>query len=96
MSVYVDPLREYGGSKTFPWKVSCHMWADSLADLHAMAVAIGMKRAWFQDKPDFPHYDLVATKRKRAVELGAVEVDRATMVEYVRRRRGEALTERLF
>jgi hypothetical protein len=54
------------------------MTADTDEELHAMAEAIGMKRSWAQtmDHPrqSHHHYDLVASKRKRAVALGAVEV----------------------
>lgn len=48
MTVYVDDLARY------PTKIpcfrlgSCHMMADTLDELHAMAVKIGLKRAWFQ------------------------------------------------
>lgn len=68
MAVYVDPLCDHG------WRLgkSCHMFADTLDELHAMADKIGMKRSWFQDKR-MPHYDLVASKRKLAVEYGAVD-----------------------
>lgn len=75
MSVYVDRLRHRG------WRLgrgvpvqSCHMIADTLEELHAMAARIGMKRAWFQPK-SFPHYDLVRSRRERAVAAGAVELD---------------------
>lgn len=88
MSVYVDPLREYGGSKTFRWTVSCHMYADTLDELHEMATAVGMKRAWFQNKPRLPHYDLVAARRAKAVQRGAVQHSLREMVEFMRRRRG--------
>jgi hypothetical protein len=96
MSVYVDPLYEHGGSKSFRWKVSCHMFADTLDELHAMAKAIGMRREWFQDKPGFPHYDLVASRRKMAVEFGVIEVSRNDAVLYYRRRRGEVVEPSLF
>lgn len=96
MSVYVDPLYEHGGSKTFKWKVSCHMYADSLDELHAMAKAIGMKRSWFQDRPDFPHYDLVSTRRKLAVEAGAIEVERQDAMRHAQRKRLAEVTPSLF
>lgn len=86
MSVYVDPLFRYGGSKTFRWDRSCHMYADTLDELHVMARSIGLKREWFQDHSDLPHYDLVSTKREKAVELGAVEHTREDMVQFKRRR----------
>ena len=87
MSVYVDPLFRYGGSKTFRWPVSCHMYADTLPELHAMADRIGMKRAWFQHDRRLPHYDLVPARRKRAVELGAVEHSTRQMVDFMNGRK---------
>jgi hypothetical protein len=89
MPVYVDPLMEHGGSATFRWTTSCHMYADTLDELHTMAAAIGMKRAWFQDKPSMPHYDLVPARRAKAVKLGAVEHTRYEMVEFMRKRRSK-------
>jgi hypothetical protein len=53
----------------------CHMFADTLEELHAMAEKIGMKREWFQEHPRFPHYDLVPPRRAKAVALGAKEKD---------------------
>ena len=97
MSVYVDPiLRDGGSSATFKWPRSCHMYADTLEELHAMAIAIGMKRAWFQNREGgLPHYDLVPLKRLRALELGAIEHTREEMVAFLRRRR-DARTLSLF
>lgn len=69
-AVYVDMERNRLGRM-----VMCHMFAESLADLHAMADAIGMRRSWFQPL-SFPHYDVCLTRRARAVALGAIEVDR--------------------
>jgi hypothetical protein len=79
---------EHGGSSTFRWKRSCHMYADSLEELHAMALSIGMKRAWFQDKEKLPHYDLVPSRRKQAVNAGAIEHTREQMVQFMRSRLG--------
>jgi hypothetical protein len=91
MSVYVDPLFGYGGSKSFRWKTSCHMYADTLDELHDMAARIGMRRAWFQDKNrKLPHYDLVPARRKLAVQFGAVEHDFRQMVAFKRSRLGLA------
>lgn len=70
MVVYVDKARHRLGRM-----VMCHMVADTLAELHDMADRIGLKRHWFQPL-SFPHYDLALSSRKRALQLGAVEVDR--------------------
>lgn len=87
MAVYVDPIMEHGGSATFHWTKSCHMYADTLGELHEMAEAIGMRGSWFQDKPHLPHYDLVPARRAKAVKLGAVEHTKYEMVAFMRRRR---------
>ena len=84
MSVYVDPLFEHGGSRSFRWKKSCHMYADRIDELHAMALLIGMKRAWFQDHPKLPHYDLVESRRKLAIALGVIEHSRREAVDFWR------------
>lgn len=89
MAVYVDKIREYpremiknlarhNGSK---W---CHMWADSLEELHEIAKCIGMKRSWFQDKKRLKHYDLVPSKRALAIKYGAVEM---SYVEWYKKNR---------
>jgi hypothetical protein len=69
VSVYVDGIMNYG------WRLgpSCHMFADTLEELHAMADKIGMKRSWFQNKTRLPHYDLTVSKRRLAVKHGAIE-----------------------
>jgi hypothetical protein len=63
------------------------MYADSLEELHAMALAIGMKPAWFQDHARLPHYDLVPVRRAKAVKLGAIEQTRRQTVEFIRKRK---------
>lgn len=71
------------------------MYADSLDELHRMAEAIGMRRAWFQDDARLPHYDLVPARRARAVELGAVQHTRAEMAAFMHRQNDTA-TLKLF
>jgi hypothetical protein len=76
MSVYVDPLMVFGGDsapRCFRHKASCHMYADSLEELHRLAGAIGLRREWFQDHAALPHYDLTASRRELAVRAGAIE-----------------------
>lgn len=81
MAVYVDRTQEYHSGM---W---CHMWADSLDELHAIASRIGLKRAWFQDRQHFPHYDLRPSKRRLAVNKGAIEATRKQMIEHLRANR---------
>lgn len=74
MTVYVDEVR------VWPTKIRCfaggaaHMTADTLDELHAMARRIGLRRAWFQDHPLHPHYDLTPSRRAAALGAGAVFV----------------------
>jgi Protein of unknown function (DUF4031) len=86
VSVYVDSLFDHGGSATFRWRRSCHMYADTLDELHTMAERIGMKRSWFQNKTKLPHYDLVPSRRAAAVKLGAIEHSRSEMVSFMKMR----------
>lgn len=85
MSVYIDKSRNRFGRMTM-----CHMIADTLDELHAMAEAIGMARAWFQAPPkaSFPHYDVCLSRRSKALALGAIELDRTPFVDAMRRIRG--------
>lgn len=78
MSVYVDEL------KRWPTKIrcfqtgSCHLTADTLEELHALAKRIGLRREWFQARSCVPHYDLTASKREAALAAGAVFVPART------------------
>lgn len=86
--ILVDELFDAAGPRGYSrW---CHMGTDDhtdagLDELHAMAMRIGMKRSWFQNKPRFPHYDLTPSRRAAAVRAGAVEVDAREFVERIRR-----------
>lgn len=86
MPVYVDDMKAPYGRM-----IMCHMVADSDAELHAMAAAIGVARRWHQ-KAGTPHshYDICMSKRAAAVRLGAIEIDRAGLGEIIKAKRGGA------
>jgi hypothetical protein len=85
VTVYVDQARNPLGRMR-----CCHMVADELDELHAMAAAIGMRRAWFQAEASTPHYDVSLSRRRLAIEHGAVEIDRRAMAIFCRRWRARA------
>ena len=83
MPVYVDKTKtKYRGM------VMCHLLADSLDELHAMAKVIGMRREWFQiSRTGVPHYDIPLFRRSMAIENGAVEISRRDVVGLLKRLR---------
>jgi hypothetical protein len=84
VSVYVDESQH-------PYRrmVMCHMIADTLDELHAMADRIGVARHWFQANASTPHYDICKSKRALAVAAGAIEVDRDQLVAIIRSLRAQ-------
>lgn len=78
MAVYIDKARiSYRGMKM------SHMIADSLFELHAMAVKLKVRKH-FQDKPGKPHYDVCEKNRLLAIKLGAISVTRQELIEKLR------------
>lgn len=82
MTVYVDALGSYGGPGAL--KRSCHMMADTDAELERFARGIGIPQRW----KHVDHYDLAPRLRVRAVEAGAVEVTSRMLVVLRRKNRG--------
>ncbi len=92
MSVYLDAMQDHGKRIGRAGPLWCHMIADTIPELHAMADAIGLQRGWFQKKESGPHYDIgSAGMRRRAVECGAVECDRRTFVGHLQRIRAASM-----
>jgi hypothetical protein len=94
VAVYVDEVRLYPVEAIKPaarrfgarW---CHMTADTLPELHAMARRLGLTPTSFQADARYPHYDLVPSKRTLAIRAGAQEVKALDVVRA--RLRTEAL-----
>ena len=82
--IYVDALRRVAPTERWRWRQSAHMIADTLGELHTAALAIGLRRQWFQPR-SFPHYDLTVARHARALEVGAKLVDRRELVAVIRR-----------
>lgn len=81
MTIYVDnAFIEHNNSK---W---CHLIGDTEKELHYFALMIGLELRWFQSPPKvkYPHYDIVETKRKLAVQLGAVEVSTRELIKILK------------
>lgn len=68
------------------------MIADTNEELHAFAARIGLKREWFQTDLE-PHYDLTASKRKLAVQRGAVELEDRPFHDILRKWREDAVAK---
>lgn len=77
MTVYVDWLMHHGWVLRGHHVRNCHMFADSVDELLEFAERIGLKPRWLQGKRAI-HFDLTESRRKAAVELGAVELTRKT------------------
>ncbi len=81
MAVYVDSQQTpYGRMRM------SHLLADTLEELHAAAARLGLQRKWFQDHR-VPHYDLCQAKRRLAVALGAIALDRRETAALARKLR---------
>lgn len=81
MPVYVDSMRARYGRL-----ILCHMLADTVEELNAMAARIGVNERWLQKRP-VPHYDICLTKKKAALEAGATLIDRRAVARLTRRLR---------
>ena len=85
MSVYVDDMKAGYGRM-----IMSHMIADTTEELLAMADQIGVARRWIQAPGTArEHFDVAQSKRKFAVEAGAVEVTQRELGRIIRDRRNE-------
>lgn len=82
MAIYVDDMINN------LWKLrgkivkNCHMWSDQgKEELLDFAEKIGLKRTWIQTKSYLPHFDLVQKYRDKAIENGAVPLNRKDTVK---------------
>lgn len=88
MTVYVDDVRHEFGSM-----IMCHMWADNLDELFAMADNIGVQRKWLQGHPELSlpkyrkaswvHFDIALSKKTLAIKQGAILTDKFGPTEHL-------------
>lgn len=73
----------YVGTREYKYgrMIMSHMAADSLEELHEMAQSIGVAKKHFQNKKGKPHYDICKQNKKKAIKLGAKEVDDRKIIE---------------
>jgi hypothetical protein len=73
VTVYVDDAFVEG--EWGKWTGGGHMQADTPEELHEFAARLGLRREWFQGRPNRPerdHYDVTRAKRDLAIYLGAI------------------------
>jgi hypothetical protein len=87
VTCYVDDVRH-----PFRGMIMCHLWADTLDELLAMADAIGVQRKWLQQPPkaSWMHFDIALSKKELAIKAGAVLTDKFGPLEFLARRDGNA------
>jgi len=87
MPVYVDNAR-----RPFGRLKMCHMIADTSDELLDMARAIGLRVKWLQYAGTHrEHFDVSLSRRKRAIDRGAIEISSIDLVKIQIRKR-EAVT----
>jgi hypothetical protein len=73
--VYVDNFGEVTG-RNFGRLSMSHLWADSTEELLAMVKQIGVNPKWIQHAGTLgEHLDICASKRVKAISLGAQSVN---------------------
>jgi hypothetical protein len=70
------------------------MVADTPDELHAFARRLGLQKSWFQSSSVYPHYDITVSVRNRALELGALDGDRPTIIACAKRLKANLALER--
>jgi len=86
--VFVGELFTCLKNKNWRYNQAAHLFCDkpeNIEELHKLAQRIGLKRSWFQSNSVIHHYDLIASKQKKAIKAGAVFCDRKTECTYIRK-----------
>ena len=84
MTVYIDQYPKWIVADKPKWIGGGHLFGTDLAELHLFANSIGLKHEWFQGQGHiWPHYDLTASKRTKAIHFGAIPVQTGEIPEGV-------------
>jgi hypothetical protein len=69
---------------------AARLFADTAAELHAMAALIGLRTVWFRPRPQaqWPHYLVSTGMRFQAIRHGAIATDLHGLNEMVARQHG--------
>jgi hypothetical protein len=96
MSVYVDELFDTAPYRSgfcgWRWKQSCHLWADSEAELDEFASRLNLNPSWKQRARRLVHFDLTSGKRIQALKLGAISI---SLKEWVKNNPPKTLSQPL-
>ena len=77
ITAYVGPLRTVFKTRRWRWNKAAHLWADTEPELRVFAERLDLPRSWeHRSNSGLLHYDLTESKRKEALEAGAVPVGR--------------------
>jgi hypothetical protein len=70
------------------------MVADSTEELLGMAEKIGVQKKWIQDEGTYQeHFDICATKKTKALSIGATEVTMKELAKIVAEKLKNSLTK---
>lgn len=73
MAVYVDDMYRLEIGRFGRMKMS-HLYADTTEELLRVVDAIGVDQKWIQKRgTPYEHFDIAISKRKKAIEAGAIE-----------------------
>lgn len=68
--------------------IMCHMMADTTEELLEMADKIGVNRKWIQYAgTSHEHFDICASKKKKALAMGAKEVGWKEMADLMEKKK---------
>ena len=89
MAVYVDNEQIAWRGRTW-----CHLVADSLEELHRFADKLGLQRNWFQSHASYPHYDVTASVKMKALKLGALAANREQLIMCCKKLKAESMVNK--